>query len=104
MGCSNRSAWSTASEKRFSHFEVERSLDGRSFSLLGKVLGHSNPSGCLIYLDQNNETTAYYRLKMVDMDGSSDYSKIVETTNDCRGKTVSIFPDPYNMAVYSMPN
>ncbi|MDQ6480382.1 T9SS type A sorting domain-containing protein [Dyadobacter sp. LHD-138] len=68
--------WKTAQEKDFSHFEVEKSADARQFRKIGTVAGadqglyHFNDSAPA---EGNN----YYRLKMVDLDGSSAISRVL---------------------------
>lgn len=72
--------WSTASEDNNSHFEVERSTDGKAFEKISQVQGHGNSSVMLYYdhLDQRPKPgTNYYRLKQVDIDGQFEYSKII---------------------------
>lgn len=69
--------WKTAQEKDFSHFEVEKSADARQFRKIGTVAGadqglyHFNDSAPA---EGNN----YYRLKMVDLDGSSAISRVLQ--------------------------
>lgn len=72
--------FTTASERNNSHFEIERSLDGRDFVQIGEVKGAGTTTE-----EQNytfvDETPAkainYYRLKQVDFDGAYEYSKVV---------------------------
>ncbi|OKL41205.1 hypothetical protein [Pontibacter flavimaris] len=75
--------WETASEQNNSHFEVERSADGKTFAALGSVPGNGNSSVSLAYsyLDKYPlEGMNYYRLKQVDVDGRYEYSKVVAVT------------------------
>ena len=70
-------SWKTANEKNFSHFEVEKSLNAKEFGSIGKVNGANTNYYNLI--DNNpSEGINYYRLKMVDLDGSSKFSKIIQ--------------------------
>jgi hypothetical protein len=94
--------WSTSSEYNSSHFEVETSTNGESWAKIGEVkaqgvsfqlsnyeLVHPNPA-----LGIN-----YYRLNLVDLDGSADYSKIrsVHFGNASSSlASVVIFPNPSN--------
>lgn len=67
--------WSTSSETNFSHFEVQKSLNGKEFNTLNKVI--ANNKGIYYSFDNNAKNGLnYYRLKMVDLDGSFEYSKI----------------------------
>lgn len=67
--------WETAFERRFQGFEIERSFDGTNYVPIGKVKANGNPSK-YVFEDNNLRKTSYYRLKMLDIDGSFDYSKI----------------------------
>jgi subtilisin-like proprotein convertase family protein len=74
--------WETAYEDNASHFEVERSFDGFDFGAIGQVKAHGERSrgGQYGHLDaeayDQGEATAYYRLKMVDRDGTYEYSAV----------------------------
>lgn len=73
--------WTSAEESNFSHFEVERSLEAKNFTPIGRVEGKGNLQSGLSYYTfvdpQSAAATVYYRLKMVDYDGSFEYSKII---------------------------
>jgi hypothetical protein len=94
--------WATASEVNNLGFEVERSVDGRSFETVGFVNGAKNSSKTNNYnlVDKNvwslNVVEVYYRLKQVDLDGRYDYSKIVKVTlAKSRETGVSVYPNPF---------
>lgn len=72
--------WKTASESRFSHFVVQRSTDARTFESVGTVAGtgHMSALSSYAFSDQSAPvSTAYYRLKLVDNDGSFVNSRTV---------------------------
>ena len=72
--------WSTASEINNDYFDIEHSLNGISFSKLGKTKGAGNTSEQQDYQYIDNaysEGLNYYRLKQVDYDGSYAYSPII---------------------------
>lgn len=92
--------WKTENEVNTSHFEVERSLDGSSFSAIGTVSADNNPSTTHNYsyidMDAANQQSLilYYRLKMVDANGAYSYSNIISVLfNDITG-TVIVNPNP----------
>ncbi len=78
--------WTSAEESNFSHFEVERSLEAKNFTQIGRVEGKGNLQSGLSYYTfvdpQSAAATVYYRLKMVDYDGSFEYSKIISVANN----------------------
>jgi hypothetical protein len=45
----NELEWKIASEKNFSHYEVERSVDAKTFEIIGKVNGAGNTKEKLVY-------------------------------------------------------
>lgn len=71
--------WKTASEQNSVQYEIERSSDGINFNKLGeiKILGNSETVREYNYLDISpNAGSNYYRLKIVDYDGSYEYSDV----------------------------
>ncbi len=88
--------WKTASENNFSHFEIERGGEAQRFEYLGKQLGKGTGAASVLnyaYTDEQPLTgTSYYRLKLVDLDGSFEYSAIKEVYLD--RKEMSLYPNP----------
>jgi hypothetical protein len=75
----NQLIWQTASEKNSRYFDIERSADGSVFQSIGtvKAMGDSKTMRYYAFQDQNPPEQSYYRLKINDLDGKTDYSKIV---------------------------
>jgi chitinase len=71
-----RLTWETASEVNQKDYEVEKSVDGKTFASIAIVEARNAPTKYTI-VDQNFEQSAYYRLKMNELSGQSDVSKIV---------------------------
>ena len=75
-------AWSIASEINSDYFQIERSPDGTDFKTLSRqaAAGDSQQELTYRYTDEGAANrfsgTLYYRLKMVDFDGSFEYSDI----------------------------
>ena len=89
--------WVTSSEINNSHFDLERSLDGVRFEVIGQVEGSGNSTEVLSYsfTDQNPfDGTSYYRLKQTDFDGTSEYFEVVTVRIDVEGTIFHIFPNP----------
>jgi hypothetical protein len=92
--------WVTANEQNSDYFVVERSADSQSYSALGKVASASNSTQThtYSYLDaQPLAGTAYYRLRLVDKDGSESFSPVAVVTaaaaaNDA--PVASVAPNP----------
>jgi len=88
--------WSTLTELNNDRFEVERSLDGTSFSVLASVRAKGNSDRLQTYeaIDPRPQIGQnYYRIRQVDIDGGISFSQ-----------TVSVFVAPYSrMLVYPNP-
>ncbi|MBL7813364.1 MAG: T9SS type A sorting domain-containing protein [Saprospiraceae bacterium] len=101
----NKIEWTTADEVNTRHFDVERSADGHDFETIGtvKAAGYSKTQKSYSLIDKtplstgssSNSTTNYYRLKSVDLDGSTTYSKIVEVENSKQPfANIKVYPNP----------
>ncbi|MBS1576753.1 MAG: T9SS type A sorting domain-containing protein, partial [Bacteroidetes bacterium] len=89
--------WKIESASQFSHFEIERSNDGRSFSTIANVpLGTGNEYS---FTDNriNGSSILYYRLKMVDIDGRYKYSAILKSGENNK---LMITPNPARDYLY----
>ncbi|MBI1306684.1 MAG: T9SS type A sorting domain-containing protein [Bacteroidetes bacterium] len=90
--------WTTASSHNFSHFEIERSDESGKFVFIKSETGETESQVITHYqfIDFNpNKPVNYYRLKLVDLDGSYTYSKIiiVHFGSDEIAK-INIYPNP----------
>lgn len=102
--------WVTASEENNSHFEVEMSMDGvAGFSKVGEVASKQTNSSirttyAFTHALSQESGTRYYRLKQVDLDGTSAYSKVVSVTYQAPKLLTQLLvaPNPinYNSKVY----
>ena len=95
--------WLVASEHNVSHYNLERSADGINFEQIGTVSAFGNSSSPLNYMyddyDVLRDHLYYYRYRVFDFDGSSDYSPIVtgeliSQTSDNLSESVYLFPNP----------
>lgn len=90
--------WHTNTETNCKGFEVQRSLDGQSFEIIGWRNGAGStaiPQNYSFDDDDIRGSTQYYRLKQIDFNGTFDYSDIIQ---------VFIFPEnEANMYVYPNP-
>ena len=89
--------WNTLSETNTSHFDVERSTDGSSFSKIGQVNAAGDASDRRDYgfTDLTAPAgTVFYRLKMNDRDQSFRYSRIVAVKNKNNDLPFQVYPNP----------
>lgn len=71
--------WSTDQELNRSHYEIERSFDGREWKSIALIFSAEN--GTVVnsyrYEDKNvSNEVFHYRLRLVDMDGRFTYSSV----------------------------
>ena len=85
--------WQTANERSVAHFDIEKSLDGKTFDKIGELKANNTPS---VYQAFDNDFTAsaYYRLRINDLDGTSTYSKIIFLEKSKILKGIKIYPNP----------
>lgn len=101
-GRGTRLAWTTASEVNNAYFDVERSLDGVTYTKLGTVAGQGSKTTATSYTfaDQDDNARpvgpAYYRLRQVDADGTAAYSPVRTVSWGELGAAgrASLYPNP----------
>jgi trimeric autotransporter adhesin len=92
--------WKTSSEQNTSHFEIERSVNGKDFIYTSTIAaaGNSSTEKQYNYIDKNitslGLSVIYYRLKAIDADGKSTYSKIIAININNKEAVVMIYPNP----------
>lgn len=89
-------SWKTSEETGFDRFEIEKSKNPKNgFIQIGYIAG-KGATHDYSFLDNSAiipGKPAYYRLKMVDLDGTYAYSKIVREAADGT-KAMSVYPNP----------
>lgn len=90
--------WKTANELNTKEFQVEWSADGRNFGAVGKVNAFGNSDVPRNYAFTHRNTAAgnnFYRLKIIDDNGSFAYSPIVKL-NFTAKRNIRIYPSVTN--------
>jgi len=93
--------WQTSQEINSSYFEVQRSNDGNRFEPIATVTAKGLSGIAVNYQSKDDLTfyadnSAFYRLKMVDIDGKFAYSAIVLLkTNGTVVSRLNIWPNPF---------
>jgi hypothetical protein len=93
--------WSTTMEVNNRGFEIQRSSDNSSWADIGFVAGagNSETKRDYQYLDKDLPAgTYYYRLRQIDLDGRTQFSKIVQITFS-GGLSLELMqnrPNPFN--------
>ncbi len=87
--------WSTQAEEGVSHFEVERSYDGRRFSPIGQLTANNELEQDYEFLDITARgTLAYYRITAIDFDGTRRSSPVEAVRWPEAIQQVTLFPNP----------
>ncbi|MCE3283476.1 MAG: type sorting protein, partial [Chitinophagaceae bacterium] len=83
--------WLVEKQTNFSHYNVERSGNGRDFTRIATIPG--GPNEFSFADDKFAPALNYYRLKMVDVDGKTEYSP-VQRVNNAGSMDVTLYPNP----------
>lgn len=84
--------WKVSDEVNLQLYGVERSFDGRSFNSIGFVTATNSTQ--YNFSAESINGRAYYRLKMMDQDGSFEYSQIIRLNNK-QQDIIEISPNPF---------
>ncbi|TLV01121.1 T9SS type A sorting domain-containing protein [Dyadobacter luticola] len=96
--------WQTSEETSSDHFEIQHSMDGKQWSEIGNVNSAGESVGLKSYSFVHPHPLAgdnFYRLKMVDLDGTFAYSKMVLVGFE-KGAATVVFPNPVNSGIISL--
>ncbi|MFC5271829.1 T9SS type A sorting domain-containing protein [Adhaeribacter terreus] len=90
--------WETASEKNNAYFSVQYSTDGRNFESVGYVQGNGTTAMAHKYAFTHKDPAGgkvYYRLKQVDHDNTSAYSKVIVLETKTKANLpLRVYPNP----------
>lgn len=88
-------SWTTMHEQDLQEFVVERSLDGVTYHSLGSVTAQQGNTTTQTYrfTDAAPAAVNFYRLKMIDIDGSFSYSP-VKKVSSATDVAISCYPNP----------
>lgn len=91
--------WNTSQEINNSHFDVERSSNGTAFEKIGSVAARGGIDNAYSFNDTKAGTINFYRLKQVDKNGTSTYSKTVLIRGDLDKIVAKVSPNPFSGSV-----
>lgn len=84
--------WKVAGEENVARYEVERSEDGRQFTVIGSVAASGKDT--YTFTDAQKGGDAFYRVRNVDNDGKYKYSSIAHIANGRSEIVLRAFPQP----------
>ena len=100
--------WVTATETETDYFELERSLDGINFEGITLVVAAGNSTSERYYSYNDEfplEGVNYYRIKLVNLNGSIEYSNTIALELNKTFTGYKFYPNPTNGSViYSFSN
>jgi len=88
--------WVVASEQSITHYEVEKSRDGRNFSGIGQVRATGSPLQQEYTFTDNRagKERIFYRVRAVEVDGRGQYSGISSVQALTSESNISVYPNP----------
>jgi hypothetical protein len=87
--------WATANEVNVSHFNIQRSINGKYFYTLQKVAAKNNSYNEYSFVDmQPLFGDSYYRIESVDRDGKKSYSEVKKVSILNYQLSINIYPNP----------
>lgn len=89
--------WQTAAESNTINYTVQKSLDSRSFTEIGKLSAKGGQSNSYAFTDASGYSLTgktYYRLKITDINGNYKYSPVVTIYPSDNDMSLSVFPNP----------
>jgi len=113
VGSAVQVAWATASEKNSAYFEVQRSANGLRFETLTQVAAQGTSTSAHSYASRDAQPLpgqSYYRLRMVDRDGTFAYSPVATVRFGATNgpASVTLYPNPstgtsFHLATQNIP-
>lgn len=89
--------WKVSQEVNIDAYEVERSVDGRNFTLVQTVQATAPQVQVKTYawLDENIQPgTYYYRVRSIGRAGDRDYTRVVRVVIGGKGSGFTVYPNP----------
>ena len=91
--------WQTLTEPNNHRFEIERSINGQTFTKIGTIAGNPNSQAVLNYLFNDTNPLkgkGFYRLKQISTDSSFTYTRVISASSRrlSQAVSVSLTPNP----------
>jgi len=90
--------WQSMYENNFDFYQLEKSIDANQFTTVATIKGKSINGNAADYSFTDASIVKdkqYYRLKMVNRDGSFNYSQVI-TSSSKSTLEISLYPNPVN--------
>lgn len=89
--------WKATEDPTFDYYEIQRSANARNYENIGRQDARGQTGAPAQYYAQDPtpvQGTNYYRLKLLDLDGSVSFSSVVELSIDRGTNDWEAFPQP----------
>ncbi len=91
--------WKTDNETNLSYFNIQRSINGKDYETIGKVIANNSMSNEYHFTDKQPATyygltTLYYRIQSVDKDAKTSHTNSIKVTLNSNSQSVNIYPNP----------
>ena len=83
--------WTMNSQHHFISTSIEKSSNGTNFSTVGQVAVQARTISSFIDHSSDN-SSAYYRLKMIENTGKISYSNVIYIRSESTGGKINVFP------------
>jgi glucose/arabinose dehydrogenase len=85
--------WQNANEDGIKKYEIEFSEDGFRFTKLSETIAKNEANAAYTYKHNTQQNKLFYRLKIIKVDGSFEYAKIIvlENNNDTNSPKISYY-------------
>lgn len=95
-GQANQLRWKVAEQTNLAEYIIEKGKNPSDFIRIGSIAANSSFSSYRFTdPDVDNNTTYYYRLKMLDSDGRYKYSSVIRINSDViSGLSFNVYPNP----------
>ncbi len=90
-------SWTTSTEQNNSHFDIERSLDGKNYAKIATVQGNGTTSlshSYQAYDEKPLNGINYYHIKQYDADGKYQVSDVKFVKMTLQNYVLNVFPNP----------
>jgi len=82
------------------NFELQRSSDGQTFKYIYNGSSNKTEIDNLQYLDQETGSYNFYRLKLLQSNGSTEYSNVIYFDFTSRNESLKIHPNPAKETIH----
>lgn len=84
--------WKTENESNNRYFIIEKSVNGASFDSIGVVTASNRSAATYTFADTKLSNTNVYRIRQVDIDGASIFSKMIVLKKSVVNGELKVFP------------